>query len=206
MKRKFINKSPDTIAHKSKIKNVIILSVTSLIVLSVSFIAVRAFSYSPGQNNELKPQSIMIYSIQQELNATPTPTVLPDYELGNVTTYRPISYEEWKAAGGHQPWRMDPFLFVRAVTANLVPENISSQKNMTDAKGNWTESGNTATNKDGVIIKLVDPSDDSLRNPSGAKSLTYNLFVPHLGAYEITVQQPSGSVFFIVEKIIFNPD
>jgi len=228
MKSKFGSNSTENFLKNSKRKKVIILTIASIFVV-LSFAVVNALDYKPikaitnnnknslnndnsnnttvnEQSGVFKPTSILLYSIQNQLNHSSAPNELPDYEAGNVGSTTLVSYDEWMKMGGHQPWRRDPFLLVRVVTSNLVPENISPQKDLVDSEGNWTESGNKATNIDGVIIKLISPKDYSLDNPSGATTLTYKLIVPHLGSYEVTDSKPKGSAFFIITRIIFNPN
>jgi len=92
---------------------------------------------------------------------------------------------------------------VEVVISNLVPENISPYEDWFQT--GWTESGNAATNIDGVTIKLISPDDHSLDNPSDADMLTYQLIVPQLGTYEVMVSRPYDSVFYIVTSIILSP-
>lgn len=157
---------------------------------------------SVAQADKFIPSPIVIYSIPD--NELKPPIIeLIQYEAGDVICRPLLTYQEWNDRGGHQPWRKNPFSVLQIVTSNLVPENISSKENMLYG---WTESGNVSKNKDGVIIRLIDPKDDSLDNPSHATKLIYKMIVPHLGSYDITVQQPQGSVFFIITKIVFNTD
>lgn len=97
------------------------------------------------------------------------------------------------------PWRRDPFSIVEVLTSNLIPDYISNYSS------EWTESGNMVTNKNGVVIKLISPDGDTLHNSSNAAELTYRMIVPRLGSYDITTQQPQGSAFFIITKIVFYP-
>lgn len=147
--------------------------------------------------------SILLYTIRDQFDLSPAPAELPDYEAGNLSSGRLISYEDWYYHGGHQPWRQEPFELLQVVTSNLVPENISPHEYYFHA--GWTKSGNTAATEDGIVIKLLSPDDPSLDNPSDATELTYQLLVPGLGSYNITVSKPYGSVSFIVTKILFHP-
>ncbi|AGL00017.1 hypothetical protein [Desulfoscipio gibsoniae] len=157
---------------------------------------------SIAQTNKFIPSPIVLYSIPDDKLKPPIKELI-HYETGDVSSAPLLTYQEWEDSGGHQPWRMEPFSVLQVVTTNLVPENISTKENMLYS---FKKSGNTAENKDGVIIKLINPKDDSLNNPSHASKLTYKMIVPHLGSYDITVQQPQGSVDFIITKIVFNPN
>lgn len=161
----------------------------------------KSISTTSPNNGELlnqgEPSPILLYSIQGDLKSGNNE--FPNYELGNVQSQPILSYQEWINRGGHQPWRRDPFSIVQVLTSNLIPEYISNNSN-----NKWTESGNMATNNNGVVIKLISPDGDSLHNSSNATELTYRMIVPRLGSYDITVQQPQGSVFFIITKIVFN--
>ncbi len=148
--------------------------------------------------NQVEPSPIMLYSIQNDLKSGNNE--FPNYELGNVQIEPIMSYQDWINRGGHQPWRRDPFSIVQVLTFNLIPEYISN-----NSSSKWTESGNMATNNNGVVIKLISPDGDSLHNSSNATELTYRMIVSRLGSYDITTQQPQGSVFFIITKIEFNP-
>ncbi len=148
--------------------------------------------------NQIESSPIMLYSIQNDLKSGNNE--FPNYELGNVQIEPIMSYQDWINSGGHQPWRRDPFSIVQVLTYNLIPECISN-----NASSKWTESGNMATNNNGVVIQLINPDGDSLHNSSDATELTYRMIVPRLGSYDITTQQPQGSVYFIITKIEFNP-
>jgi hypothetical protein len=171
---------------------------------STAILYVRKIIYSPDiqQNEQSDRASTLIYSIEGQLGLASAPEQLPDYEGGSLVFSQLTSYDEWNAKGGHQPWRREPFDLSQVVTSNLVPENISPDY----LKTGWTKSGNKAINADGVVIRLIIPYDNSLDNPSNAITLIYQMTVPNLGSYDITVSRPYDSVFFIVTKIIFKPD
>jgi len=152
---------------------------------------------STSQTEKFTLSPIVLYSTQLK----PGNNEFPNYELGNVQIEPIMSYQDWVNRGGHQPWRRDPFSIVQVLTFNLIPENISN-----NSSSKWTESINMATDNNGVVIKLISPVGDSLHNSSNATGLTYQMIVPHLGSYDVTVQQPQGSVFFFITKIVFSPN
>lgn len=161
-------------------------------------------SFNEKEADKFIPSPIVLFSIPDD-DLKPPIKELPYYGgEGNVSVQQLPTYQEWDKSGGHMAWRTDPYSVLSLNTANLVPENISTRENMLQ---DFTVSGNTAKNKDGVIIKLVDPKNTSIEhNPSHATKLTYKMIVPHLGSYDITVQQPQGLADFIITKIVFNPN
>ncbi len=168
---------------------------------AILFIREIVFRPALPESGSAAPSAIPIYTIQDRLGLSPAPAELPDYESGNLVSSQLISYEDWYNAGGHQPWRRDPFFLMRVVASNLIPKAVSPDYFNTD----WVESGNTAKTEDGLKVKLLSPDDPSLDNPSDATELTYQLIVPSLGSYDITVTRPYGSALFIITKILFHP-
>ncbi|PKM95967.1 MAG: hypothetical protein CVU84_03975 [Firmicutes bacterium HGW-Firmicutes-1] len=185
---------------KTRNKNKILIAAVSIEFLIVVFLLIGR------QSDDFVPSPILLYSIETQLNESGSSSQLLNYDVGNVGLTNLLTYEEWMNSGGHQGWRLEPLFLVKVVTSNLVPENISQQEHLMDGGDNWKESGNATTNIDGVIIKLISPTDNSLENPSNATKLQYRMIVPHLGSYDIMVEQPQKSAIFIVTRIVFNPN
>lgn len=131
---------------------------------------------------------MLIYSV----NSLNEPlTSLPYYSRGEVANLPETTFQQFKE--GHQPTLGDSFTAAIIKTTNLTSEEVAASANPADAKNS-----NSLTTKQGVIITRL---DKNVFTDGNERKAEYEITVPSVGKYTVTVEKPSGTEIFFITKI-----
>lgn len=131
---------------------------------------------------------VLIYSLS---NLKEPLTSIPYYSRGEVANLPETTFQQFKE--GHQPTLGDSFTAAVIKTANLIGEEVASSANPADAKNS-----NTLSTKQGVMIKRL---DKNVFTDGNERKAEYEITVPSVGKYTVTVEKPSGTDIFFITKI-----
>ncbi|MFD0695431.1 hypothetical protein ACFQZT_15115 [Paenibacillus sp. GCM10027628] len=145
-------------------------------------------SVSPAVTPEPTHTTILIYSVA---NLSGPLTSIPYYSKGEVVNLPEETFKQFKE--GHQPTLGDSFTAAVIKTTNLTTQDIENEANPNNAKNT-----NTLTLKQGVVIKRT---DKNMFIDGDERKASYEITVPSIGKYNITVEKPSNTDIFFITKI-----
>jgi hypothetical protein len=130
--------------------------------------------------------TILLYSV----NLKGPLTSIPYYSNGEISSLPDSTFKQFKE--GHLPWFGDSFNAAVKQTANLTSDQVAGSANVNNAESN------TLHSKQGVTIKRL---DKNVFMDGEERKAEYEISVPSVGKYNITVEKPTGTDIFFITKI-----
>jgi hypothetical protein len=130
--------------------------------------------------------TILLYSV----NLKGPLTSIPYYSNGEISSLPDSTFKQFKE--GHLSWFEDSFNAAVKQTANLTSDQVAGSANVNNAESN------TLHSKQGVTIKRL---DKNVFMDGEERKAEYEISVPSVGKYNITVEKPTGTDIFFITKI-----
>jgi hypothetical protein len=130
--------------------------------------------------------TILLYSV----NLIGLLTSIPYYSNGEIASLPDSTFKQFKE--GNQPWLGDSFNAAVKQTANLTSDQVAGSANVNNAENN------TLHSKQGVTIKRL---DKNVFMDGEERKAEYEISVPSVGKYTVTVEKPTGTDIFFITKI-----